>query len=187
MTPEALIGGQASTSGAISIAEEEHQFGQAPGVNLLVVDSSVDNIDTLISQVKQGTQVIVLDSQTDGISQITDALSDYQNVSSLSVVSHGDSGQLHLGSSSLSSASLSSYRDELQGWQSVLTTDADILFYGCNVADGQQGTEFLNQLGQLTGADIAASEIVLGPDAAPETKTTFERVRRTVVVGLEDQ
>ncbi|MEM9537438.1 MAG: DUF4347 domain-containing protein [Cyanobacteria bacterium P01_E01_bin.45] len=162
MTPEVLIRGQANTSGVVAIAEEDHQFGQAPGVNLLFVDSSVDNIDTLISQVKQDTQVIVLDGQTDGISQITDALSDYQNVSSLSVVSHGDSGQLQLGSSSLSSASLSSYRDELHSWQSVLTADADILFYGCNVADGQQGAEFLNQLGQLTGADIAASDDLTG-------------------------
>ncbi|MEM9567636.1 MAG: DUF4347 domain-containing protein [Cyanobacteria bacterium P01_E01_bin.34] len=165
MTPEALIRGQANTSGAIAIAEEEHQFGQAPGVNLLFVDASVDNIDTLISQVKQGTQVIVLDSQTDGISQITDALSDHQNVSSLSVVSHGDSGQLQLGSSSISSASLSTYRDELQSWQSALSTNADILFYGCNVAAGQQGEHFLNQLGQLTGADIAASTDLTGSAA----------------------
>ena len=162
MTPEVLNRGQANTTGAIAIADEDNQFGQAPGVNLLFVDSSVDNIDNLISQVEQGTQVVFLNNQSDGISQITDALANYQNVASLSVLSHGDSGQLQLGASTISSASLNNYRDELQSWQTSLSADADILFYGCNVAAGQQGERFLNQFGHLTGADIAGSDDLTG-------------------------
>ena len=35
--------------------------------------------------------------------------------------------------------------------------DGDILLYGCNVAQSENGKAFANQLASLTGADIAAS------------------------------
>ncbi|MGK7912707.1 MAG: DUF4347 domain-containing protein [Synechococcus sp.] len=162
MNADVFIRGQANSAGAIAVTEDDNQLGQSSGVNLLFVDSSVDNFDALIAQVKQDTQVIVLNGESDGITQITDALSEYQNVSSLSVVSHGQSGQLQLGSSTISSAALSRYRDELQSWQGSLSDNADILFYGCNVAAGHKGETFLNQIGELTGADIAASTDLTG-------------------------
>ncbi|MGK7912706.1 MAG: DUF4347 domain-containing protein, partial [Synechococcus sp.] len=140
MTPE-LLNGNSSLQAAHPLESTENKTspGNASAVNLMFVDSAVDNIDSLISQVKQGTQVVVLDGKSDGIAQITDALSDYQNVSSVSVVSHGESGQLELGSSTISAAALNQYSDELQQWQTALSENADILFYGCNVAAGQKG------------------------------------------------
>ncbi|MEM9536815.1 MAG: DUF4347 domain-containing protein [Cyanobacteria bacterium P01_E01_bin.45] len=167
MTPELLNSARPLQAAPLQSASYQSSIGQNPAtqnspVNLLFVDSSIDNIDTLISQVKDNTQVIRLDGQSNGISQITDALANYQDVASLSVVSHGESGQLQLGASTISSTSLSNVRDELQEWQTSLTVDADILFYGCNVAAGQQGEHFLNQFSELTGADVAASDDLTG-------------------------
>ncbi|MGK7912708.1 MAG: Ig-like domain-containing protein, partial [Synechococcus sp.] len=62
----------------------------------------------------------------------------------------------------ISAAALNQYSDELQQWQTALSENADILFYGCNVAAGQKGATFLNQIGELTGADIAASTDLTG-------------------------
>ncbi|MGK7912589.1 MAG: heparin lyase I family protein, partial [Synechococcus sp.] len=62
----------------------------------------------------------------------------------------------------ISAAALNQYSDELQQWQTALSENADILFYGCNVAAGQKGATFLNQIGELTGADIAASNDLTG-------------------------
>ena len=138
MTPELLNSARSlqaaplpSASYQSSIGQNsigQSSIGQNPAtqnspVNLLFVDSSVDNIDTLISEVKSNTQVIRLDGQSNGISQITDTLANYQNVASLSVVSHGESGQLQLGASTVSSASLSNFRDDLQEWQTSAHTD----------------------------------------------------------------
>jgi len=45
----------------------------------------------------------------------------------------------------------------LRGWGAGLKPDADILIFGCNVGAGSEGAGFVQQLAQLTGADIAAS------------------------------
>ena len=39
----------------------------------------------------------------------------------------------------------------------ALTSDADILFYGCDLASDPNGQTFLQSVGTLTGADVAAS------------------------------
>lgn len=47
--------------------------------------------------------------------------------------------------------------DVLRRIGSALTEDGDILLYGCNVAEGNAGVNFIGRLAQVTGADIAAS------------------------------
>ena len=49
------------------------------------------------------------------------------------------------------------HQAQLRAWADALTADADILFYGCNVAADKAGIGFIEELSRLTGADIAAS------------------------------
>ncbi|MBF0124077.1 MAG: VCBS repeat-containing protein, partial [Magnetococcales bacterium] len=78
------------------------------------------------------------------------------------IFSHGSPGQLSLGSGTLSLSTLSAYTPQLQSWGNALTADADILFYGCNVAADGTGLAFINALSQTTGADVAASNDLTG-------------------------
>ena len=43
-----------------------------------------------------------------------------------------------------------------------LSSNADLLFYGCNLAAGDDGQDLVNSLTLLTGADVAASDDVTG-------------------------
>ena len=45
----------------------------------------------------------------------------------------------------------------MQQWRNALSANASIILYGCNVAAGKSGHQFLTQLNQLTGANIAAN------------------------------
>jgi len=126
---------------------------------IIFVDSHVDNYQSLISSVPANTEVVVIDATNDGLKQITSALAGRSGVESIQILSHGDSGQLQLGSIQLNSETLSQYTDQLQSWSSALTDSADILLYGCNVAAGNSGTQ---QLATLTGADVAASTDLTG-------------------------
>ena len=54
-------------------------------------------------------------------------------------------------------SNVDSYREALTGWQASLHADADILIYGCDVAAGEDGQAFVEQLAEFTGADIVAS------------------------------
>jgi hypothetical protein len=42
----------------------------------------------------------------------------------------------------------------LQQWGQSLTATGDILLYGSNVAQGSAGKDFVQQISQLTGADV---------------------------------
>ena len=137
-------------------------FGFVPSVNLVFVDSTVEDSDRLTSSVTSDTEVFVLDPAEDGIAQITAVLKNYSQVSSIHIVSHGSPGHLSLGNAALSLDSLTDYRQDLQQWRSALTTDANLLIYGCNVAAGDRGRTFIEQFQQSVGTAIAASSTLIG-------------------------
>ena len=53
-------------------------------------------------------------------------------------------------------------RDGISAWGNALTETGDILFYGCNIAADSAGQSLLNNIAELTGADVAASEDLTG-------------------------
>ncbi|QDT11198.1 Ig-like domain-containing protein [Planctomycetes bacterium K23_9] len=131
---------------------------------LILVDANVDNADAMIAEIMQQRQdrtveVRLLDVDTDGIDQISEILkSSGQSYDAIHVLSHGSEGSLSLGSSTLNAGSLPGYAGQFVGWADSLTTDADILFYGCDLAGDSAGQAFVESLAELTGADVAASD-----------------------------
>ncbi|MEI6333308.1 MAG: FG-GAP-like repeat-containing protein [Methylococcaceae bacterium] len=142
--------------------------------NLLVIDSQVSNWQSLAAGIGTDTDtaVLILDSGSDGLKQISDYLTnlaaskqDFVPLQSLQIISHGSAGSLLLGSSTLTTGSLKQYTSQLAGIGSSLTATGDILLYGCNVAAGQSGLDFINLFSTLTNADVAASTDVTGSAA----------------------
>ncbi|MBD2075897.1 DUF4347 domain-containing protein [Phormidium sp. FACHB-592] len=126
--------------------------------NLVFIDSSISDYQSLLAGVQLGTEVHWLDTAHAAIDQITQTLLGRTGISSLHIVSHGKAGGLALGTDWLNLDNLHNYSSELQSWGHALTDDADILLYGCDVAQGTIGQSFVQQFAQLTGADIAASD-----------------------------
>ena len=138
-----------------------------PIQNLLVIDSSVKDSQSLAAGVGTDTSVLILDSRSDGLTQISAYLSNsaYAPLQSLQIISHGSAGSLQLGSSTITTSTLKSYTKQLTAIGSYLTATADILLYGCDVATGQSGLEFIKQFAALTSADVAASNDITGSAA----------------------
>ena len=132
---------------------------------IVFIDSTVDDYQMLMAGVKPGLEVVLLDDSQDGITQITQAMSGRSGLSSLHIVAHGDAGELWVGIGFVDSNTLEQYKQELQSWAAALAPDADILLYGCNIAVGETGRQFVQLLGQLTGADVAASSNLTGSAA----------------------
>jgi hypothetical protein len=129
------------------------------------VDRSLPDSGTLISQLKPGTEVHLLNPAQDGLAQIEQILAQARNLTSITVLSHGEPGGLLLGDTLLNAKTLAGHAAELKDWSRSLAPGADLLFYGCNVAAGDQGQALLRQIHQLTGADLAASDDLTGsPD-----------------------
>jgi len=127
--------------------------------HLVVVDAAASNFSPLIDSLGP-SQVVLLDTQKDGVTQISEALLQHINapLKSIHIVSKGNRGLLQVGNTLLSENSLSRYTSELTQWSESLTDDADILLYGSNIGKGSEGQTFISKLASLTDADVAASD-----------------------------
>jgi hypothetical protein len=116
----------------------------------------------LIGEVNQNATLLVLDSARDGLTQIAEAVANSSNIDAIHIISHGSSGSLLLGSTTLDSSNLSDYETQLTTIGNALTETGDLLLYGCNVAQGDVGQAFIQQLAIITSADVAASTDLTG-------------------------
>ena len=152
-----------STTSAFTPA---NSWNGASGASAIAfIDGSVADYQTLVAGIAPGTEVHILNSSQDAVTQITNTLLGRHNISSLHIVSHGEAGGMDFGTGKLNLSDLPEYAAQLQSWGKALTDDADILLYGCNVAQGELGKAFTSILSQLTGADVAASNDLTGGSA----------------------
>jgi Ca2+-binding RTX toxin-like protein len=126
------------------------------------VDSRVQDYVTLLAGLAPDTEVIVLDSMQDGVTQIAHALEGVTDLDAIHIISHGSEGVLYLGDTVLTGDNLSHYTSELEAIGAALTSTGDILLYGCEVANGITGRSFIENLALYTGADVAASTDITG-------------------------
>lgn len=130
--------------------------------SIIFVDSRVKEIEPYIQEIPEHTLIVELTADSDGIDQISETLAQYQDIESIHVLSHGDQAQLILGSTILDSQALAGRSDDLSGWSNYLSADADILLYGCDVAQGDEGQAFIESLAAITDADVRASDDTTG-------------------------
>lgn len=133
---------------------------------LIVVDRSVADFNSLIDQAIAEKdpgrfEVLLVDSEESALAQMNArfALSQY---SAIHIISHGADGQIQLGAETWDSEFLADHRSEFSQWRLSLTTDADLLIYGCNVAESARGQSFVEEFAATTGTDIAASSDLTG-------------------------
>ena len=130
---------------------------------IVFVDTSVNDYETLLAGIDPGAEVVLLDANGDGLEQIADILDGRTGISAIHIISHGDAGELNLGTATLTQESMQGeYADELALIGGALGEAADILIYGCNFAEGIDGQHAADTLAGLTGADVAASTDLSG-------------------------
>ncbi len=133
---------------------------------IVFVDMGVEDYESLISEIDPKAELIYIDSNSDGLEQVSNVLSEREGIDAIHIISHGDSGQLFLGDSVITADSMQSeHADELLTIKEALSEQADILIYGCNFAEGEEGAEAVSTLSDLTGADVAASTDLTGSSA----------------------
>jgi len=149
-----------------SIPETSASFGVEVNAQttLVIIDSGVEDYSILAAGVLPNIKTVILDPHQDGVAQITKALQAHPHTTSLHIVSHGSPGCLYLGNTQLSLETLDRHSWDLQSWFASLAFNRQpsLLLYGCNIAAGDSGEEFLTKLHHLTHANIAASDHKVG-------------------------
>ena len=149
---------------ALTAILNESDSGLASRQEIIFVDAATPDYQELLSGIDTDTgyQIFILQSDHDGVEQITGILARFETVDAVHLVGHGNEQGIQLGDSWLGQDSLSGYTESLGAWSNTLDAEADILIYGCNLAASEEGQSLIRSLGELTGADIAASDDLTG-------------------------
>jgi hypothetical protein len=136
---------------------------QASGPDDIVfIDKGIADYQALVDGVSNGVEVVLLETDQDGPAQMVAALEGRTGLDGIHVLSHGTTGAVQLGDTWLSTETLDTHRDALATLGDALSSQGDLLLYGCNVASDRTGEAFIENLAALTGADVAASENLTG-------------------------
>ena len=151
-------------------SETVEQATEEARSELVLVNENVADYEQLIGDLQAGDynriiEVVVLESDRNGIEQVSEILAERSDLAAVHVISHGSDGQISLGDSWLTSTTLQQNIDAVAGWGNALTERGDILFYGCNIAADSDGQSLLDDIAELTGADVIASDDLTGSAA----------------------
>jgi len=131
---------------------------------VVIVDWTVTDYRTLIQDINPNTPVIVLQPGQSGLAGLSKALAGFNNLDAVHLVTHGWGGALQLGGQLVTDQTLQTQTDDVQALARALKAGGDLMLYGCSVAAGSTGQEFVSDLAQVLGdVDVAASTDKTGP------------------------
>jgi hypothetical protein len=129
-----------------------------PTKEIAFVDQAISNWQSLVAEVPPGLEIVYLDPASAPLARIASELEQRGgDFSAVHLVSHGAAGRLNLAGWRVDGAHLGTAVGELARIGAQLTSNADLLLYGCEVAADENGRQFMAALAAATGADVAAS------------------------------
>lgn len=134
----------------------------ADATQVIIVDSRVPGLVEHAKTANPEADIWLLDGSRSAVEQISEILANYSDLDALHILSHGGVGEIYLGAETVSAVAINQNSATFAAWGNALSDSGDILLYGCNVAQGDTGVAFINQLAQVTDADIAASDDLTG-------------------------
>ena len=140
---------------------------------IVFLESRITGYESLIAGLGPGTEWFLVDTTEDGFVQIQRDLVGYTDFDATFIISHGEPRTLCLGNTTQISDIIQNYKTDLERIGASLSSEGDILLYGCDVVSSDAVKDFVQDLAATTGADVAASNdfSVLSGDADLELST----------------
>ena len=185
---EAAAEAEAEENDDVLMSSEEIAAAIAEGTRheLVIVSDSVPDAKVIIDSLAEGTEVLVLDRNSDVLDQINEYLdASAVKYAAIHIVSHGGDGFFTLSGSMIDMESLEA---DPASWAAVgehIAENGDIMLYGCNIAASEDGKAFASQIASLTGADVAASIDSVGGEYGWELEYVTAAVS-TPVLSITD-
>ncbi|MEW6992050.1 DUF4347 domain-containing protein [Colwelliaceae bacterium 6441] len=132
------------------------------GHELVIIDKGVADYKTLLEGINPNADIRFIEQGESGLVQLEAILADYHDLQALHLVSHADDGMLYLGNSQVTEQSLKDEVNTLALINSALKEGADVLFYGCNLANSEKGDALLELISNKANVDVAASNDLTG-------------------------
>lgn len=133
------------------------QVCNADRCEIVFVDADVEELELLAAGVAENAELVLLSRDRDSILQISDFLAQRDQVDAIHIVAHGSDGVVRFANGKFGLKEIERHADRLRNWRETLSSEADILFYACDLAQGPAGQNLIRKVAELTGADVAAS------------------------------
>ncbi len=140
--------------------------GSEPGGRREVafVDTSVEDHQSLVDGLGDKVEVILIEGSDNGLEQMVAALQGQSGIDAIHLFSHGDVGELQLGTLTLNGDNLQANAELLTTLGQALNEAGDLMLYGCYVGADSEGQSFIDAVAELTQADVAASSDATGSE-----------------------
>ncbi len=146
---------QETQNDPVAVQLHDNGLTVSTGKELVVIDDSVKNIDSILAELSPDQDILILEKDN-GLDELNDYLDSQDTVySAIHFVTHGSKGEISINGDFISSENFDSSE-----WSKIgehLTADGDLLFYGCEIAESEDGQTLLEQISAASDADVAAS------------------------------
>lgn len=142
-----------SSVALVGLLFSQHNSSQT----LVILDPNVPYASFFETNARSNTTVVRLESDQNGLEQISTILRDYNNVKDLQIITHAKPGRLEIGNSALTNEVLLQEAEVITQWSNYLHPAAHISLLGCDVAAGKEGQRFVETLAALTNTTVSAS------------------------------
>ncbi|WP_421578228.1 DUF4347 domain-containing protein, partial [Shinella sp. M31] len=129
---------------------------------VVFIDAGLQGAQELAGRLPAGADVVWIAADVDSIATMSAWAVGKSGYDAIHIISHGAPGRLLLGGAQIDATALDAHNQELASLGSALNEGGDILLYGCNIAAGAVGEEFIDLLARYSGADVAASTDATG-------------------------
>lgn len=132
---------------------------------LLFVDPSVSDIGTILANLRQEVEPILLDAERPAARQMAMALEGREGLDAVHVIAHGAPGRVSFASGEWSARTLGDDELDLATIGRVLGGIGELLLWSCNAGTGAAGTAFINALSRAVATPVAAADDLVGSSA----------------------
>lgn len=160
-----LFAAQNAQALAVPKADRVAQTAKQPmaaATEIVFIQDNIEDWQVLAAGVPSTAEVVRLDARGNGLLQMAAALKDRHDLAAIHLISHGETATLDLGAFKLDRANIISQQAILSQIGSSLQSGGSLLLYGCDVAKGEAGRAFVQQMAKATGRAVAASDNLTG-------------------------
>ncbi len=132
---------------------------KAQGRILVIIDASVKEQVGSPRNRRSNIQQLTLDGTKDGISQITEILSQEKGLAAVHILTRGGADYATLGTEILEPSSLAYYSKQLTTWQSAIKSGGRVVLHVDGMAVGQKDMQLKSQLREMAGIGIRGNRL----------------------------
>jgi hypothetical protein len=150
-----------NTTDAVAISVERSSMSTSHKREIAFIDPGVDDLQTLLKGIRPDVEPILLTVDEPAPRQMARAVRGREGLEAIHVIAHGRPGEVSFSAGALSLDSMDQYKAELAEVGRGLRAGG-LQLWTCETGLGEQGTDFVDGLARVTGAEVAASTKRIG-------------------------